>query len=258
MNIFEPDFYYTVVWTMIALAVVVFVSLRFVTPAYGMTYSDKWGPSVGNKTGWVLMETPSFLAMLLLWIFCDREVSAARAVMASLFLFHYFQRSFIFPLLMRGKSRMPVVIMLMGIIFNIVNAYMIGGWIFYVSPLEMYPDKWLLSFPFIVGTFVFAVGMTINWHSDYIIRHLRKPGDTNHYIPKGGMFGYVTGANYFGEILEWCGYALLTWSLGGVAFALWTFANLAPRARALHGRYIKEFGNDYKNLNRRYIIPFIY
>lgn len=258
INLFAPDFYYTVVWFMIGLAVVVFIALQFITPAYGMTYSSKWGPSVDNKLGWVLMEAPSFFAMLLLWIFSARDVSAARAMMASLFLFHYFQRSFIFPLLMRGKSRMPVVIMLMGVIFNVVNSYMIGGWIFYVSPADMYPDAWLLSPAFIVGVILFAAGMAINWHSDYIIRHLRKPGDRRHYIPRGGMFRYVTGANYFGETLEWCGYAVLTWSLGAVAFALWTFANLAPRARSLHRRYIDEFGSDYATLGRRFILPRIY
>ena len=72
------------------------------------------------------------------------------------------------------------------------------------------------------------------------------------------MYRYVTGANYFGELTEWLGYAILTWSLGGLAFFLWTFANLAPRARAVHGRYVREFGDDYSSLNRRYIIPFIY
>ena len=72
------------------------------------------------------------------------------------------------------------------------------------------------------------------------------------------MFRYVTSANYFGELLEWTGYAILTWSLGGLVFAIWTFANLAPRARTLHKRYIAEFGHTYSELRRRYIIPFIY
>ena len=46
----------------------------------------------------------------------------------------------------------------------------------------------------------------------------------------GGMFKYVTAANYFGEILEWTGFAIACWSLPAFAFAWWTFANLAPRA----------------------------
>lgn len=243
---------------MLALAVVVFIALYFVTPAYGMTYSSKWGPSVGNRLGWVLMEAPVFFAMILFWVFSPREATSPRVVMALFFLFHYFQRSFIFPMLMRGRSRMPLAITAMGITFNLVNSYMIGGWLFYVSPDSMYEPSWFGSPCFIIGTIVFFAGMAINWHSDYIIRHLRKPGDTRHYIPRGGAFRYVTGANYFGEILEWTGYAILTWSLGGLAFAVWTFANLAPRARTLHGRYIKEFGQEYINLKRKYVIPFIY
>ncbi|MDE5869312.1 MAG: 3-oxo-5-alpha-steroid 4-dehydrogenase, partial [Muribaculaceae bacterium] len=79
-----------------------------------------------------------------------------------------------------------------------------------------------------------------------------------HYIPRGGMYRYVSSANYLGEFIEWGGYAVLTWSLGGLAFVLWTFANLAPRARSIHRRYMNEFGEEYANLGRKYIIPFIY
>ena len=154
---------------------------------------------------------------------------------------------------------MPLSVILMGVTFNTLNAYMIGGWLFYVSPVDYYGGvSWLMSPMFIVGCVIFFVGMAINWHSDYIIRHLRKPGATGHYIPRGGMFRYVTSANYFGEFLEWCGFALLTFSAAGAVFALWTFANLAPRARKLHQRYEREFGDDYKRLNRKYILPYIY
>ena len=41
-------------------------------------------------------------------------------------------------------------------------------------------------------------------------------------------------------------------------FAIWTFANLAPRAVKLHRRYEKEFGSEYTSLHRRYMIPYIY
>jgi 3-oxo-5-alpha-steroid 4-dehydrogenase 1 len=162
-------------------------------------------------------------------------------------------------MLIKGKSVMPLSVILMGVTFNTINAYMLAGWLFYVSPADYYGGwSWLMSPMFIVGLAVFVAGMAINWHSDYIIRHLRKPGDTGHYIPRGGMFRYVTSANYLGEFMEWCGFALLTWSWAGAVFALWTFANLAPRARKLHQRYEREFGDEYKRLNRRYILPFIY
>lgn len=258
VNIFSPDFYYSVVWIMLGLAVVVFVALQRVSAGYGMMYSRKWGPSVGNRAGWVLMESPVFFAMLLFWLFSPRRSDTAPMVMAVYFLFHYFQRSFVFPFRIKGKSRMPLAIVAMGILFNLINVYMIGGWLFYVAPEGMYKVSWLWSPLFIIGSAVFFTGMAINWHSDHIIRNLRKPGDTRHYIPRGGFYRYVTSANYFGEFLEWCGYAILTWSLGGVAFAVWTFANLAPRARKLHERYEQEFGDEYSKLDRRYILPYLY
>lgn len=97
----------------------------------------------------------------------------------------------------------------------------------------MYTKSWLHSPQFIVGTILFFTGMAINIQSDHIVRHLRKPGDTNHYLPKKGLFKYVTSANYFGEIVEWCGFAILTWSASGAVFAWWTFANLVPRANTI-------------------------
>lgn len=255
---FETSFYYTVVGVMLLLALIVFVALHRVSAGYGMMYNPKWGPTVGNRLGWVLMETPSFVAMLLLWILSDRAWQPAPAVMASLFELHYFQRSFIFPMLIRGRGRMPLAIIVTGVLFNIINSYMIGGWLFYVSPPGTYSVDWPLSPCFIIGTVIFLTGMAINIQSDGIVRRLRRPGDTRHYIPRGGMFRFVTSANYLGELTEWIGYAVLTWSLGGWTFAIWTFANLAPRARTLHARYVKEFGDEYSSLGRKYIIPFIY
>ena len=95
-------------------------------------------------------------------------------------------------------------------------------------------------------------------HSDHIIRHLRKPGDTGHYLPKGGMFRYVSSANYFGEILEWTGFAILTWSAAGAVFAIWTFANLVPRADAIYQRYAEMFGEEFRKAHLKRVIPFIY
>lgn len=248
----------TLLIVMALTAVVVFISLHFVSAGYGMMYTRQWGPSVGNRLGWVMMEAPVFVAMAVLWWLSPRRFEITPLVIFCLFQAHYFQRSFIFPLLIKGKNRMPLSIILMGVLFNVINALMQGGWIFYLSPEGMYSPEWLCTPQFIVGTLIFIVGMAINIHSDYIIRHLRRPGDTRHYIPHGGMFRYVSSANYFGEFVEWTGFAILTWSWAGAVFALWTFANLAPRARRINRRYAEEFGEEFTCLNLRAIIPFIY
>lgn len=239
-------------------AIIVFIALYFVTAGYGVFYNKKWGPTVPNKLGWVLMESPVFVVMILLCVFSERSTNLVCLIFLILFEIHYFQRSFIFPFLIRGKSVMPLSVILMGVVFNVLNALMQGGWIFYVSPENMYDVQWLVTPQFIIGTIIFFAGMIINIHSDYVIRHLRKLGDTRHYLPKKGMFKYVTSANYFGEFVEWLGFAILTWSLSGAVFALWTFANLAPRAAKIYDNYKKEFGNELDTQKVKRIIPFIY
>lgn len=240
---------------MAIIAVIVFIALQYFKAGYGYLRNGKWGPSIPNKPAWIMMETPVFIVMLTLMINNWSNSTIITTIMAVLFLTHYFQRSFIFPFLMKGKSQMPIVIMLMGATFNVVNGFLIGKWLFEYSD---YPSDWLTSPQFIIGTIIFIIGMLINIHSDYIIRHLRQPGETKHYIPKGGMFKYVSSANYFGEITEWFGFAILTWSIPGALFCIWTFANLAPRAKSLYDKYSEEFGAEFTDLKRKKVIPFIY
>ena len=226
----------TFLTVMAVIALVVFVALYFVEAGYGYLFNPKFGMPVPNRAGWVMMESPVFIAMTVLWLVSDRTWQAAPLVLFLLFQLHYFQRSFIFPMLLRGRSKMPLGIVLMGMTFNTLNALMQGGWIFFVAP-DGYYDDWFAKPYIYVGLAVFVFGFAVNLHSDRIIRHLRKPGDTRHYIPRGGMFRYVSSANYFGDFLEWVGFAIASWSWSGAVFAWWTFANLAPRSASLYKRY---------------------
>ena len=246
------------------MAVIVFVALFFFKAGYGYLSSSNWGPKISNRTAWIIMEAPAFIFMSYYTVKfalsgnSTGNSSVVLYIMAGLYLLHYFQRSFIFPLLMRGRSRMPVAIMLMGLVFNTLNAYLIGGWLYGQAPSGKYELSWLWSPQFIIGLLLFIAGMVINMHSDHVIRNLRKPGDTRHYIPKKGLYRYVTSANYFGELTEWIGYAILTWSPAGALFAVWTFANLGPRAKSLTEKYVSEFGDEYTSLGKKHIIPFIW
>jgi 3-oxo-5-alpha-steroid 4-dehydrogenase 1 len=241
---------------MAAVGLVVFVALFFIKAGYGQFFDPKWGPAVPNRIGWMLMESPVFIVMTVLWLASDRTWEVVPLVFFAIFQTHYLQRSFIFPFLIRGRGQMPLGIIVMAVVFNTCNALMQGGWIFYFSPT--YPVSWLWSPQFIVGLAMFIAGFVINLQSDYIIRHLRRPGDTQHYIPRGGMFTRVSSANYFGEFVEWTGFAVLTWSWAGAVFAWWTFANLAPRADAIRKNYTREFGEEFTHLKLKRMIPFIY
>ena len=103
---------------------------------------------------------------------------------------------------------------------------------------------------------LFLFGFAVTQHADRELFSLRRPGESGYKNPHGGLYRFVSCPNYLGEILEWCGWALATWSLAGLAFALWTIANLVPRARAHHRWYRTTF-SEYP-AERRAVVPFVY
>lgn len=240
------------------LAIVVFICLYFITAGYGQFRTKRWGYSIDNRVAWFLMEAPVFFVMLIIWCRAGFPFHLPELILLGLFLVHYFQRSFVFPSLMKGHSRMPLSIMMMGVLFNVINGIMQGGGLFWF-PIPAYTQgaSYLLRWNAIVGIIVFLFGMIVNCHSDYVIRHLRQPGDTRHYLPQAGFYRYVTSANYFGELVEWIGFAIAAASPAAWVFALWTGANLIPRAHAIHRKYHEEFGDEAVGTRRR-IIPLVY
>lgn len=232
----------------------VFIVLFFVTAGYGQYVNKKWGPAINNKLGWFVMEIPTVIIYFIYFLISDRTTDLISLIFFGIWMLHYAQRTFIFPLLIHGRHPMPISIILLGITFNGINTYLQARWLYHFS--SIYPSEWIFNPLFIIGIIVFFCGFIINLHSDSIIRNLRKPGETEYKIPYSGMFKYVSSPSYFGEITEWVGWAIMTWSVPGLIFAVWTFANLAPRARSNHLWYIKTFP-DYPS-NRKALIPFIF
>ena len=255
---FNIECFNGLIYGMLGLAVVVFVSLYFVTAGYGQFRTKQWGWSINNKLAWVLMEIPVFLVMLGIWWASPLKWHLPQLVLFCLFELHYFQRSLVFPFLLKGQSQMPVAIMLMGVLFNLINGTIQGGGLYlFPNPDFEQGISYLMRPNAIIGILLFIIGMGINLHSDHVIRHLRKPGDTRHYLPAKGMYRYVTSANYLGEIMEWTGFAIATAMLAAWVFPIWTAANLVPRAHAIYNRYKEEFGKEALGKRKR-IIPFVY
>lgn len=247
-----------IIYAMLAMAAVVFVSLYFVNAGYGQFRTRQWGWSIDNRVAWTLMEAPVFITMIVIWGMSGWSRHIPELLLLALFETHYFQRSFIFPWMMSGRSRMPVAIMAMGIAFNTINGILQGGGLYWFpNPDFAEGAAYLLRPNAIAGIALFAAGMAVNLHSDHVIRHLRAPGDTRHYLPSRGMYRYVTSANYLGELMEWVGFAIAANTLAAWVFPIWTAANLVPRAHAIHRRYRSEFGDEAVG-NRKRVLPFIY
>uniref|UniRef100_A0A8C0J1G2 3-oxo-5alpha-steroid 4-dehydrogenase (NADP(+)) n=1 Tax=Chelonoidis abingdonii TaxID=106734 RepID=A0A8C0J1G2_CHEAB len=171
---------------------------------------------------------------------------------SGLTVFFIYLRTFIYSFFMRGRP-FPLQILLFGMLFCIYNGFLQGYYMIYCA---QYPKDWFTDFRFTSGVLLFLFGMGINIHSDILLRQLRKPGDHTYKIPQGGLFTYVSGANFFGEIVEWFGYAIATWSIPAFAFALFTLCFIGPRAYHHHRYYLRMF-TDYPK-SRKALIPFIF
>lgn len=249
-------------WLLLLMAVAFLWEQRRTRTAYGR-YGLPGYRCCSAQLGWFLQELPSFLVplLMLLPMLLSRTDGADapkgpdgsyRMLLLGAFMLHYFHRSFIFAYLTRGRP-VPLYIVLYAAIFCSLNGFLQGHYLLHCAPQSS--PTWLTGPRRATGFLLFTLGMVVNIHSDHILRNLRKPGETAYRIPRGGLFRFVSGANFFGEIVEWCGFALAAWSLPAFAFAFFTTCSIGPRAYHHHRDYKKRF-KDYPS-SRKAIIPFI-
>ncbi|CAH1793207.1 unnamed protein product [Owenia fusiformis] len=245
-------------WVMIATSFIVIILLLFVSAPYGRytATGNKYLTllKVPVKVAWFLQELPSFTVPLGLVIFTESTQfkNLSNKILITMFLLHYSQRALLFPFLIRGGKPTPFLPFFLAFVFCAYNGYMQGRML---TQFQVYSDTYFTDLNVCIGVAMFIMGMSINLHSDHVLRNLRAPGETGYKIPRGGMFEYVSGANFFGEILEWSGFALACLNLQAAAFALFTFCNLVPRAYSHHQWYLQKF-EDYPK-QRKAVIPYI-
>ena len=250
-----PPYYLIIVYSWIGLAIFTFAFLFKVNAPYGRHTSDRWGVTINNRWGWVIMELPSPLAFSYFFFSGESDKPAISYFFLGLWLLHYTNRTLIYPFRQKDTGkRMPLIIALSAIFFNCMNGFICGAYL--GNNAFLYTYDWLGTPQFALGFSLFIIGFTINQWADTRLLNLRKPGETGYKIPKGGLFEYISCPNHFGEIIEWAGYVIMLWSLPVASFAIWTFANLAPRAIRHHHWYHKKFPN-YPT-KRRAIIPFLW
>jgi len=235
-----------------SLAVVVFFLLFFITAPYGKFLRKGWGLTIRSKWAWMIMESPSPLLISILFLISPAG-SLPQVIFVCFWLTHYLHRSYIYPFVHSGKNKdYPFLLVIMAFIFNITNGY-INGYEDFI--LRSYKAEWFLSWQFIAGTIVFIIGFLINKIADAKLRSLRNDNPSEYVIPQGWLFNYISCPHYLGEIIEWTGWAILTWSVSGVAFAVFTFANLFPRAVTSHNWYRTQF--PCYPAERKAVIPFL-
>ncbi|MBN8680365.1 MAG: DUF1295 domain-containing protein [Chitinophagales bacterium] len=245
--------YIQLLYAWMGIGVITFFYLLKQDAPYGRHIKPGWGPTLDNRLGWFIMEFTVILVFLYYLCTDGCPQNTIIWVISAFFLFHYLNRSIIFPMRLRTKGkRMPWIIALSAMGFNLANGFFLG---YYFAHFAQYPASWGSDPRFWLGMMLFILGLGINWHSDNILINLRKPGQTGYSIPQGGLFRWISCPNHFGEMLEWGGFAVMAWNLPGLCFAVWTIANLAPRALSHHRWYRDQFP-DYPS-DRRAFIPFL-
>lgn len=237
---------FTYIWILIAL-IIFPINLIYKAP-YGKHSTKKWGKTIDNKTGWVLMELPALITCPLIYYIVVEEISLSIGFIF-IWITHYFNRTIIYPLKIKTKGKkIPVAIVASAFFFNVING-ILNGYFIATIPFESISFICIL-----IGFIIFIIGLYINISSDNTLIKLRT-NQKGYVIPKGGLFNYVSCPNFFGEIIEWLGFAIMTLNLGSISFLIWTICNLIPRSKAHHNWYKENFEN-YPS-KRKAVIPYL-
>ena len=161
------------------------------------------------------MEWPAVFLFLLIYFRGENAWGVVPLIFLAMWQGHYLNRSLIYPLRTRTKGRMPVLVVLSGYVFNCserspstpgssadVGQY--GRLLAGRSPGSS------------LGMALFVGGMSLNMHADNVLLGLRgNRGGQDMSFHSGGAYRTSSPVpNYLGEILEWTGWAVATWSLG--------------------------------------------
>ena len=244
--------YETILYPWILIALISFISLLKINAPYGKFFNKKFGFSLPYKLGWFIQEIISPLSLIIFY-FLNTNNSNNKIVYFFLLIWilHYIYRSIIFPLRMgNNSSKIPILVILSAVLFNTINGFTNG----YYLGIAKYTDAYYFEYNFIIGLTLVIVGFYINFKADNTLIAL-KSKNKGYLIPTGNMYNYISCPNYFGEMIEWLGFAIMTLSFPAFIFFIWTIANLFPRALATHKWYKKEFKEYPKK--RKAIIPFV-
>jgi protein-S-isoprenylcysteine O-methyltransferase Ste14 len=235
-----------------SFAVIVFLLLFFISAPYGKFLRKGWGRTIKSKWAWLLMEAPSPFLIAIFFALSEQK-NIPQVIFVICWLSHYIHRTFIYPFRQSGRDKpYPFILVVMAFVFNCMNGLVNGYGVFM---LRNYENSWLFSWQFIAGLVLFVAGFCINKTADEKLRKLRVDNPREYVVPQGWLFHFISSPHYMGEMIEWGGWALATWSLPGFAFFIFTVANLFPRAILSHRWYRKTF-KDYP-AKRKAVVPFI-
>ncbi|KAI8055371.1 3-oxo-5-alpha-steroid 4-dehydrogenase-domain-containing protein [Syncephalis plumigaleata] len=312
----QEDIYQCLLAVFLIAAPVIFIGSQLMPALYGRIVPSKYRScTVSGRIAWFLGEIVSPISLLCgvagyNFLHLDLQpiqhdatygstikrdvndhprISYLSYMLICLWLFHYINRSIIYPLRAVHMSPIPLPTIAFMVCFNYINGWTNGYSLrksdMTSSHMTLHSSSvtdWLRC---LIGLSLFCTGFALNVYSDNQLLAMKRrslsssnkqrenddadddddvkqkePLNSSHYtskysIPHGGMFELISCPHYLGEMIEWTGWALVANSLPAYLFVLNTLANLIPRALKVHAWYRETFPNYPPQ--RRAIIPFI-
>jgi 3-oxo-5-alpha-steroid 4-dehydrogenase 1 len=194
------------------------------------------------------------------------EMAWFPALLQTLWIAHYINRAIIYVLRVPAMSPIPIWTCFSMATFNLMNGWVNGYWLRYYHSRtsNLLASDTTARTMFMIYLGIFLIGWFVNFYSEGQLFKAQREGirraqlgkQLNKYqIPYGGLYRFISCPHYFGEIIEWCGWAWMMGDVPGYLFALATMANLIPRALTIHDWYHRVF-SEYPP-ERRAVLPWL-
>ncbi|KAG4069688.1 hypothetical protein HA402_014711 [Bradysia odoriphaga] len=190
---------------------------------------------------------------------CSKIGNFCNAAGLTIHCLHYFNRTIIYPSKISPKATPQTLwFFLLMVLITTLHGFIQSHHLLNVHTASV-------TYVTYLGILFYIVGASINSYHDNLLINLRNTSTIaggsdssfNYKIPTGGIFEYVSCANYFGELMEWWGFFMVTKGYPQFLFAIFATAFLGCRARFAHKFYKDKFGSEYPD-HRKALIPFIY
>ena len=263
-NVVEDVFLWRVVKGWACCLVVIALAAELTQPtAYGRFGVETSEITLDPRLGWWLMELPCSSVFIITFFFVGGPQSRKPVprLFASVYLMHYLYRGWLFPAFINrhgsAGTNFSIVPAVGSWIVTITHAYLNAKWFSTFGKKlnwEWIKSKW---FFIAAATYYCGLGLTI-WH-DHILRNLRPcPSGQRYCVPHGALFEWITSAQYFSELVAWLGFWMMSCGPNGAFIFFVSLANLIPRSHSTHDWYLERFGDEYEDLGRYRLVPFLW
>ncbi|KAL1828092.1 hypothetical protein ACET3Z_006504 [Daucus carota] len=203
-----------------------------------------------GRNGMILAYAPAFVASAASVAFMQ-DKGLRFTLVTSALAFHFFKRLFEVIFIHKYSGSMPID-----------TAIFISAGYFLSSLSLIYSQHLCGEFaePIVdlkyAGLTIFLVGVVGNFYHHYLLSKLRKEGEKQYKIPRGGLFHLVICPHYLFEILGFVGISCISQTVYGLSFAAGTICYLTGRSFATRKWYLSKF-EDFPN-DVKALIPYIF